>query len=221
MSLAALPAPFPTRECVSVHRQCGCFFQSTLPGPPCPFALSGVSLKILRLFRCREIDGVSWLEADMRLQCYTTEWTGYAIYGVIMCVVYVFGLPLLVSILLFRRRHALFGADAAATANLAAFGFLYEDYGPSAWLWEVEELLRKLFLSAVVVVIEKGSPLQVITPPVAVRTFRVVSLLAFAIGLQLAVSMCLPSQVTLAVLVSGWAHVLHAVYKPWGAGTYM
>ena len=28
-------------------------------------------------------------------------------------------------------------------------------------------------------------------------------------------------QVTLAVLVSGWAHVLHAVYKPWGAGSAM
>ena len=30
-----------------------------------------------------------------------------------------------------------------------------------------------------------------------------------------------PSQITLAVLVSGWAHVLHAMYKPWGAGTVM
>ena len=26
---------------------------------------------------------------------------------------------------------------------------------------------------------------------------------------------------TLAVLVCGWAHVLHAMYKPWGAGTAM
>ena len=34
-------------------------------------------------------------------------------------------------------------------------------YGPSAWWWEVEELVRKLFLSAVVVLIESGSPLQV------------------------------------------------------------
>ena len=34
-------------------------------------------------------------------------------------------------------------------------------YGPSAWWWEVEELIRKLLLSAVVVLIEPGSPLQV------------------------------------------------------------
>ena len=28
-------------------------------------------------------------------------------------------------------------------------------------------------------------------------------------------------QVTLAVLISGWAHVLHAMYKPWGQGSVM
>jgi hypothetical protein len=30
-----------------------------------------------------------------------------------------------------------------------------------------------------------------------------------------------PLQVTLAVLVSGWAHVLHAQYKPWGGGSVL
>ncbi len=47
--------------------------------------------------------------------------------------------------------------------------------------------MRKLLLSAVVVLIEPGSPLQV----------------------------------TLAVLVCSWAHVLHAAYQPWGRGTVM
>ncbi len=43
-------------------------------------------------------------------------------------------------------------------------------------------------------------------------------------ALLLAVARCVCAcvgQVTLAVLVSGWAHVLHAVYKPWGAGSTM
>jgi hypothetical protein len=45
----------------------------------------------------------------------------------------------------------------------ATYGFLYLDYGESAWWWEVEELVRKLLLSALVVllVIDAGSPLQV------------------------------------------------------------
>jgi hypothetical protein len=53
---------------------------------------------------------------------------------------------------------------------------------------QTEELLRKLLLTGIAVLMDKGSPIQI----------------------------------TLAVLVCGWAHVLHAVYKPWdvGTGTY-
>lgn len=44
----------------------------------------------------------------------------------------------------------------------ATYGFLYLEYGPTGcWFWEVEELVRKLLLSSLVVVINAGSPLQV------------------------------------------------------------
>jgi hypothetical protein len=152
-------------------------------------AYPGVSLKVLRLFKCRHIDGAWWLAADMRLRCYDGRWAGFAIYGLVMAVLYVVGLPAAVLWILWRRRHKLFGpaSDSFVATTRATFGFLYADYGPSAWWWEVEELLRKLLLSAVVVLIDEGSPLQV----------------------------------TLAVLVSGWAHVLHAMYKPWGGGSVL
>jgi hypothetical protein len=99
-----------------------------------------------------------------------------------MAVVYVVGLPASLLYILWRRRDKLFGERSVHMR--ATYGFLYEAYGPTAWWWEVEELIRKLLLSAVVVLIDAGSPLQV----------------------------------TLAVLVCGWAHVLHAIYKPWGVG---
>jgi hypothetical protein len=148
-----------------------------------------VSLTVLRLFKCREIEGVWWLAADMRLLCYDGRWAGFAIYGLIMAALYIVGLPAAVLWILWRRRHKLFGSptDPIVASTRTTFGFLYVDYGSSAWWWEVEELARKLLLSAVVVLIDEGSPLQV----------------------------------TLAVLVSGWAHVLHAMYKPWGAGSML
>jgi hypothetical protein len=34
-------------------------------------------------------------------------------------------------------------------------------YGETSWFWEVEELLRKLLLTAVAVLLDAGSPLQV------------------------------------------------------------
>jgi hypothetical protein len=130
----------------------------------------------------------------MRLRCYDSTWFGYATYAFIMGVVYMAGLPLLVLWILWRRRHKLFATDSDSkgqqllvSVTAEKYGFLYEDYGASAWWWEVEELVRKLLLSAVIVLIDEGSPLQV----------------------------------TLAVLISGWAHVLHAMYKPWGVGSVL
>ncbi len=151
--------------------------------------LPGVALKIMRMFRCTIIENTSWLSADMRLQCYSGQWFAFAFYALVFAVVYVVGFPLGVLVLLHRNRYTLHGdaADPAVVATKNKLGFLYEVYGPSAWWWEVEELIRKLLLSALVVLIEPGSPLQI----------------------------------TLAVLVSGWAHVLHAMYKPWGQGSAM
>lgn len=142
-------------------------------------AYPGVSLKLLRVFKCRTIDDESWLVADMRLQCFTGKWIGFAIYAIIMIAIYTVGFPLAVLAILYRRRRHLFGPGSEL--NQQALGFSYLAYGPTAPFWEVEELVRKLLLSAVVVLLDAGSPLQA----------------------------------TLAVLVSGWAHVLHATYKPW------
>jgi hypothetical protein len=57
-------------------------------------AYPGVSLKVLRLFKCREVNGTHWLEADMRLQCFNSQWAGYAFYGLLVAVLYIAGLPL-------------------------------------------------------------------------------------------------------------------------------
>ena len=99
----------------------------------------------------------------------------FALYALLVGVIYVVGLPLGVFVMLFKHRRTLFDNEPdAARASDSQFksrvqetrekyGFLYESYGPSAWWWEVEELLRKLLLSAVIIVFEQGkSPLQVI-----------------------------------------------------------
>ena len=81
-----------------------------------------------------------------------------------MIVVYVIGLPVGILSILVRHRGTLFGANSEDT--MRKFGFLYDSYGESAWFWEVEELVRKLLLTAVAVLMDAGSPLQVriVTP---------------------------------------------------------
>jgi hypothetical protein len=118
-----------------------------------------VSVKIFRLFRCIQVEDQHWLVADMRLQCFTQEWWAYAGYGLVMCGLYVVGLPAAVLVILRQRKATLFGP--ASETTMKRYGFLYDAYGPTAWWWEVEELVRKLLLSSLVVLIDAGSPLQV------------------------------------------------------------
>jgi hypothetical protein len=148
-------------------------------------AYPSISLRVLQIYQCVDVDGEHYLLADLSVRCYTQRWLGMAVYSAVMGAVFVVGLPLTISIILFRRRATLFGDGSEETRRV--YGFLYNDYGPSAWWWEVEELLRKLLLTAVVAV-----RLSVTSSPVST---------AFAL------------------LISMWAHVLHALYAPWGRGT--
>ena len=151
------------------------------------FCYPGITLKLLRVFKCQAVEGVQYLSADLRLQCYTAQWAGFAAYAGVMLALYTVGLPVGVFLVLWHRRHKLYGANSERTR--VSWGFLYESYGAGAWFWEVQEMLRKLFLTSFVVILNAHSPLQV----------------------------------TLAVLVSFWAHTLHSLYEPWGYGsqTYM
>jgi hypothetical protein len=76
-----------------------------------------------------------------------------------MIALYTVGLPVGVFLILWHRRHKLYGSNSERTR--VSWGFLYESYGASAWFWEVQEMLRKLFLTSFVVVLSAHSPLQV------------------------------------------------------------
>ena len=173
-------------------------------------AYPSVSMKVFRIFNCIKVDGHWWLSADMRLQCFTQEWYGFAVYGtcahafssagvlraglhrrsdlavamvvgmaawtltrcyhcpksrvnngvgVLMLIVYVIGLPAGILFILYRNRKTLYGPDSRRTQR--RYGFLYDGYGETAWWWEVEELIRKLLLTSVVVLMNTNNPLQV------------------------------------------------------------
>ena len=76
-----------------------------------------------------------------------------------MLVLYTVGLPVVVFLILLHCHHKLFGFNSERTR--VSWGFLYESYGAGAWFWEVIEILRKLFLTSFVVILNAHSPLQV------------------------------------------------------------
>lgn len=90
------------------------------PSRPAPCAC-------IQMFNCREVGGVSYLVADMRLQCYDSKWIAVALYAAAMGIVYIVGLPVAVFVLLYRRRALLFGDSKNDVVREAQdkYGFLY------------------------------------------------------------------------------------------------
>ena len=65
----------------------------------------------------------------------------YAFYSIVIVIVYVIGLPLAVFVILYRRRHKLFGdvSDPFVATTRSSYGFLYEVWGllqivPCEWM---------------------------------------------------------------------------------------
>ena len=78
----------------------------------------------MQLYRCIEVEGRYWLGADMRLECYTPQWAGYAVYGIVCGLLYIVGFPLGVFVILCRNRQSLF--DDKVPLTRVKYGFLYE-----------------------------------------------------------------------------------------------
>ena len=134
-----------------------------------------ISVLLLRVFRCVDIDGTLYLLADTRHACGTDEWALYAVWSACLITVYTAGMPILILVLLTRNRHRL--TEKKVTERL---GFLYEVVGAHAYASELVEATRRLLLVSVSIFFNSGSPLQLVY----------------------------------AVLVSAFAWVYHATYKP-------
>ena len=87
-----------------------------------------ISVRLLRTFRCVDIDGTPYLLADVRVECYTRTWLMFAGWSGALLVLYTVGLPLTILLVLRRHRHQL-----RERATRARFGFLYKAVGPHAY----------------------------------------------------------------------------------------
>ena len=73
-----------------------------------------VSGKAMRAFQCREVlpsspNGtvVSYLEADMRIVCFGSDWTPIAVLAGFTLSVFSLGAPAVIFFVMYRRRHTL------------------------------------------------------------------------------------------------------------------
>lgn len=110
-----------------------------------------MSSKCLQALSCTEIEGKSLLVQDMRIACYESTWTAYAIVSGLYILVFTIGFPVGVCWFLYTQRHRLSDSSVLEDA-----GFLYAQYSEQMYAWEALELVRRLFLTSVVGVIATG-----------------------------------------------------------------
>ena len=118
-----------------------------------------VSGAVLSYFACIQMGNGFWvMRYSQTTQCYTSEYNTFLPYAAAMVALYPFGVPFLFFGILYSlvRRGAL-----EEETTKARFGFLYEAYEGRMPYFEVFELLRKLYLSAIAVYIFSGSPTQI------------------------------------------------------------
>merc|ERR1711907_587525 len=69
---------------------------------------TSVSTTIFRVFKCKEIQGQWFLEANYKVQCFQGTWWSYAVFAGAGVLVYIVGVPLVLFVLLWRNRRYLY-----------------------------------------------------------------------------------------------------------------
>jgi hypothetical protein len=98
---------------------------------------------------------MSLLQGDLSVNCSSSEYKAFTPYVLFMMGVYPLGIPVMYAIMLFRSRKSLEEKDTAVrddNESLDGLRFLFDQYGPHAWWFELFELLRKLILTSALMI---------------------------------------------------------------------
>jgi hypothetical protein len=112
----------------------------------------------MEYFNCSpKIDGKSYLTKDFTIECFSGEWNHILPFAIVFTLVYPIGIPIVFAYKLWTRRN-----DLDNDLVIARYGFLYQPYRQEAFLWDVWEMFRKLFLTGIITLIFPGKSFQVI-----------------------------------------------------------
>ena len=115
----------------------------------------GVSIRIFRLFKCREIQGIWYLTADYSIECFSPAWTTASAVGITGIALFVIGIPVAEFALLFVNRKYLYGDKNRTKRDdkkrhqrvKQMFGSLYKDYRPDSYYFDILDVCRRLLLT--------------------------------------------------------------------------
>jgi hypothetical protein len=113
------------------------------------------SVKTFNMVKCEYLDGIYMLRQDYRRICGGGEYVPYFMFAMVVIGVYIVGLPTFIAIYLVKNKRNL--ADPVIRSKV---GFLYVNYKPSSFLWEVQILAHKCLLTGALVVMYQYAIVQ-------------------------------------------------------------
>lgn len=139
--------------------------------------LPSIATTIFKIFPCQNIDpnndddlpGTYFLIADYSIDCDSDRYRFATTYAVFMIIIYPIGLPLLYFWMLYSHKEeiknrGIYKLDedtwlqslTKLKEDAKILQFLYRDYKPDFWYFEIIETYRRIFLTAVISVIATG-----------------------------------------------------------------
>ena len=102
-----------------------------------------------------------YLKADYSIQCQSTEYNHSLIVAYISTA-YVIALPVASFIVLWRHRRVILAIDNTrpaqqADSSITGLRFLFENYKPRTWYWELVEMSRKVILTSGLILVGEES----------------------------------------------------------------
>ena len=100
----------------------------------------------------------AYLKADYSVQCYTDKHNTFGAIFSRIAITYVVGFPvLLLLILRGLSRMSQESSSVQKSAIVSGVKFLYENYSPSCWFWEIVELVRKVLITSILLLMTAES----------------------------------------------------------------
>jgi len=125
---------------------------------------ASVSTTVFDTFNCVQFgeDERHYLASDQSIVCYTTEHEIAQLYATFMIGVYPIGIPALYFLSLWGNRGQLVKSDRHRNPKLRKLSFLWDNYEPNLWWFEVFECFRRLMLTGVLVFVGQGTSSQIV-----------------------------------------------------------
>jgi len=140
------------------------------------FAYPLVTNVAFAAFPCYELDSGSWLRADVAIECGSAAHAEAKLLALVAIILYPIGLPLISFILLLQAREAIHGKEATPLSK--AIAFLWREFKPELWWWEVVELLKRVVLVGLMQLVWYGEVLQVLLGTLLAMSFLLFQLAA-------------------------------------------